>query len=115
MIGKEDDRSRFRHAAALQNRQQLAELVVDIGDVGEIGAPGAANLFARRVRRELVASDHQPLRVRILPFERNWRDDGIERLACGIEVEILRSRDIGVVRVGEAHRERPWAWVAATR
>ena len=46
MVGAEQDDRVVEHAGAIEDRDELAELVVDIGDVGEIAAPRAADHVA---------------------------------------------------------------------
>src|SRR3546814_12280876 len=52
VVGAEDDHGVLRAAAARENVEQTADLVVEIGDVGEIGAPGGTHQIGRASCRE---------------------------------------------------------------
>ena len=94
-------------AAALQHLEDLPDPLVDVGDLAEISPPGAAHVLAADVEPLVVAHPHEPPGMGIVRLEGHRRRLGLQRRAVGVEVPMSRPRDVGVVRVGEAHRQAP--------
>ena len=99
--------------AAVEDGEDLADLLVDVADVGEVGAAGAADVLGGDREGGVVAGAHQALAVRVLVVEGDGAGLGVEGGAVGVEVPEARAGDVGVVRVGEADGQAPGARVAA--
>ncbi|EKE44619.1 preprotein translocase, SecA subunit [Oceaniovalibus guishaninsula JLT2003] len=91
----------------LQGGEDLADLFVDIGQVGEIAAPRAADLVVADVETRPVVCIEQPPRMRVLIAVGDGGHLGQQVVAIGIEIPEPPSRDIGIVRMGEADGQRP--------
>ena len=114
VVGEEDDGGVLGHAGAVEDGEDLADLLVDVADVGEIGAAGAADVLGGDREGVEVAGAHQALAVRVLRRRRGSAADlGVEGGAVGVEVPEARAGDVGVVRVGEADGQAPGARVVA--
>src|SRR3546814_14594847 len=74
-----------RAAAARENVEQTADLVVEIGDVGEIRAPGGTHLRLGDLEAAEIDRLQQALAVRILLLIRDRRDLGEQRRTVLVE------------------------------
>ena len=111
VVGEEGDRGAGGEAEPVEEAEELADLLVDVGDRGEVAAAGAADMLGGDREGGVVGGGHEPLRVRVLLGERDRRDGRVEGRAIGVEVPVARAGDVGVVRVGEADRQAPGARV----
>ena len=100
---------------AVQGREDLADLVVDIGDVGEVALARAADLRLGDVEGPPVAGIHQALRMRILLVVWDAAPGRQQVFAVIVEIPVLAAGDIGIVRMGETHRQAPGPRVGAPR
>src|SRR3546814_8182851 len=97
----------LRAAAARENVEQTADLVVEIGDVGEIGAPGGTHLRLGDLEAAEIDGLQQALAVRILLLIRDRRDLGEQRRTVLVEIPELPPGHIGIVRSEEHPSELP--------
>ncbi len=107
MVRAEQNDRVVEHARALEDVQQLAELVVDIGDVGEIAAPGATHLLAGNVEGGVVRGVIEPLRMRVLLVMPDKSGLRVERLAMFVEIPELLARHVRVMRMRQRNGEAP--------
>ena len=103
MIGDEHDNRVIEHSGAFEHVENATHLVVDVREIGKIPLARAADILGLYVELGIVVGIEDTLRVSILLVVGNLAYLGLEMLAVIVEIPVLASRYIRVVRVGETY------------
>ena len=100
---------------SFQRLQDLTDLVIQIADIGEIRAARAFDIVFRNIKAPPVIGVEYPLRmwvmIVIIKSGHLWQ----QVFAILIQVPVLLSRHIRIMRMREANRQAPRALILAAR